>query len=219
MPAATRTDFLQLPSIRHPPSTIHHPPSIDSPSRDATLPPLQSLQASLRCHWLFRPSLAHAAHAGPVALASFGKAARGSVAGPELRRPELHAIGPMPSPPTGVFRRDVRPAAPLTNRMAMDSMALQASLALTLLLALTRADRGRRLFVGSVALGITDQTPGRWTSAGLGPNGASGARLHTASTIMYGAVLYLRCQWTDPRNGDFRVLGLARKAFLWLATR
>lgn len=109
-----------------------------------------------RRHWLFRPSLAHAAHAGPVALASFGKAARGSVAGPELRRRELHAIGPMPSPPTGVFRRDVQPAAPLTNRTAMAAMALHASLSLTFILVLTRADRGTRLFVGSVALGITN---------------------------------------------------------------
>lgn len=85
--------------IHHPPSIVHHRPStIDSPSRDATLPPLHRLQASPRCHWLHQPSLAHAAHAGPVALASFGKAARGSVAGPELRRRELHAIGPMAVP-------------------------------------------------------------------------------------------------------------------------
>lgn len=35
-------------------------------------------------------------------------------------------------------------------------MALHASLSLTFLLVLTRADRGTRLFVGSVALDITD---------------------------------------------------------------
>lgn len=159
MPAATRTDLTQRISCNCHQSVIHHPAStIDSPSRDATLPPLQYLQATPRCHWPRQPSLAHAAHAGPVALASFGKAARGSVAGPELRRRKLHAIGPMPSPPTGVFRRDVQPAAPLTNRTAMDAMAFHASLSFTCLLVLvfTRADRGTRLFVGSVALGITD---------------------------------------------------------------
>jgi hypothetical protein len=160
VPAAARKDVTQRISCNCHQSvtTILHPPSTPQAKPRCHPPPWQSLQATPRCHWPHRPSLAHAAHAGPVALASFGKAARGSVAGPELRRRKLHAIGPMPSPPTGVFRRDVQQAAPLTNRTAMDAMPFHALLSFTVLVydVLTCADRGTRLFVGSVALGITD---------------------------------------------------------------
>lgn len=159
------------------------------PNRDATLPPWQAMQ---RCHWLRQPSLAHAAAAGPVALASFGKAARGSVAGPELRRREMHAIGPMAVPANrGVQAR--RAAALLASDCtAMASMDLCLWLRVSRLL---HPCQGSRLFVGSVAW--VSRTPGLWASAGAKRRvrdstpvfvSPDGLHLHACMGHSYGAV-------------------------------
>ncbi|GFP52672.1 hypothetical protein TASIC1_0001082400 [Trichoderma asperellum] len=111
-----------------------------------------------RCHWLRQPSLAHAAAAGPVALASFGKAARGSVAGPELRRREMHAIGPMAVPANrGVQAR--RAAALLASDCtAMASMDLCLWLRVSRLL---HPCQGSRLFglAGKAFLWLSTREP------------------------------------------------------------